>query len=53
MELDIHAAMVSFDVEYPQGNGQISSKRLLDSMTSPPDRYLVDDQRDYFSVIAR
>lgn len=53
MELDIHAAMVSFDLEYPQSNGQISSKRLLDSMTSPPDRYLVDDQRDYFSVIAR
>ncbi len=53
MELDIHAAMVSFDLEYPQSNGQISSERLLDSMTSPSDRYLVDDQRDYFSVVAR
>jgi phosphodiester glycosidase len=53
MELDIHAAMVSFDVEYPQRNGQVSSKRLLDSMTSPANRYLVDDQRDYFSVMAR
>ena len=53
MELDIHAAMVSLDIEHPQGGGSISSKRLLGSMTSPEDRYLVDDQRDFFYVVAR
>jgi hypothetical protein len=53
MELDIHAAMVSFNVEQPTGNGAVTSKRLLDSMTSPADRYLVDDQRDFFYVVAR
>jgi hypothetical protein len=52
MELDIHAAMVSFDIENPQG-GSVASKRLLDSMTSPANRYLIDDQRDYFYVVAR
>jgi hypothetical protein len=53
MELDIHAAMVSFDIEYPAGHSTVTSKRLLNSMTSPADRYLVDDQRDFFYVVAR
>jgi hypothetical protein len=52
MELDIHAAMVSFDIETPQG-GSVASRRLIESMTSPANRYLVDDQRDYFYVVAR
>ena len=52
MELDIHAAMVSFDIEHPQGS-TVSSKRLIESMTSPADRYLIDDQRDFFYVVAR
>jgi hypothetical protein len=53
MELDIHAAMVSFDIEQPTGNGAISSRRLISSMASPTDRYLVDDQRDFFYVVTR
>lgn len=52
MELDIHAAMVSFDIEHPQGGG-VTGQRLIESMTSPPDRYLTDDQRDFFYVVAR
>jgi hypothetical protein len=53
MELDIHSAMVSFDIEQPTGNGAITSRRLLQSMTSPADRYLIDDQRDFFYVVTR
>jgi hypothetical protein len=53
MELDIHSAMVSFDIEQPGPNGLVSGKRLLASMNSPSDRYLVDDQRDFFYVTAR
>jgi hypothetical protein len=53
MELDIHAAMVSFDIEQPTGNGAITSRRLITSMASPANRYLVDDQRDFFYVVTR
>jgi hypothetical protein len=53
MELDIHAAMVSFDIEQPGPGGAVTSRRLISSMTSPADRYLIDDQRDYFYVTAR
>jgi hypothetical protein len=53
MELDIHATMVSFDIEQPGGGGSMTSKRLLQSMNSPADRYLVDDQRDFFYVVTR
>ncbi|MGW6278539.1 phosphodiester glycosidase family protein [Kribbella sp. NPDC055071] len=52
MELDIHAAMVSFTIETPTTAG-VSSKRLLDSMNSPTDRYLVDDQRDFFYLTSK
>ncbi|MFG1912022.1 phosphodiester glycosidase family protein [Kribbella sp. NPDC048928] len=52
MELDIHAAMVSFDIEQPGANGVVNGKRLLGSMNSPANRYLVDDQRDFFYVTA-
>ena len=31
----------------------VSGKRLLDSMNSPSNRYLVDDQRDFFYVTTR
>jgi hypothetical protein len=53
MELDIHATMVSFDIEQPGRGGSMTSKRLLQSMNSPADRYLVDDQRDFFYVVTR
>ncbi|QNE22680.1 phosphodiester glycosidase family protein [Kribbella qitaiheensis] len=53
MELDIHAAMVSLDIEQPSGNGAVTSRRLISSMASPADRYLVDDQRDFFYVVTR
>lgn len=52
MELDIHSAMVSFDIERPGPNG-VTGERLLNSMNSPTDRYLVDDQRDFFYVTAK
>ncbi|MGC4939858.1 phosphodiester glycosidase family protein [Kribbella sp. DT2] len=53
MELDIHAAMVSFTIQQPGAGGSLVSKQLLPSMTSPTDRYLVDDQRDFFYVVTR
>ena len=53
MELDIHAAMVSFDIERPGPHGLVSGERLLDSMNSPSDRYLVADQRDFFYVTVK
>lgn len=53
MELDIHAAMVSFEIARPAGNGAVTGQRLLNSMASPTDRYLVDDQRDFFYVTAK
>ncbi|MGW7680897.1 hypothetical protein ACWGID_09185 [Kribbella sp. NPDC054772] len=52
MELDIHSAMVSFDIEQPGANGAVTGQRLLHSMNSPTDRYLVADQRDFFYVTA-
>jgi hypothetical protein len=53
MELDIHSAMVSFAIEQPGPNGTVTGKRLLDSMNSPTNRYLVDDQRDFFYVTTK
>jgi hypothetical protein len=52
MELDIHTAMVSFDLHRRGRDGAIVSRRLLDSMQSSADRYLTDDQRDFFYVTA-
>jgi len=52
MELDIHPSMVSFNIEQPGSNGAVTSKRLLESMGSQADRYLADDQRDFFYVVA-
>jgi hypothetical protein len=54
MELDIHSAMVSFNIEQPvSGNLSVNSRKLLPSMSSPVDRYLSADQRDFFYVVAR
>ncbi|TWD84609.1 hypothetical protein FB561_5803 [Kribbella amoyensis] len=53
LELDIHPAMVSFDIEQPSGSGGVTGRRLLGSMSSPSDRYLVADQRDFFYVTSR
>jgi hypothetical protein len=53
MELDIHSAMVSFDIEQPKASGGVTGRRLLSSMASGADRYLSADQRDFFYVTAR
>jgi hypothetical protein len=53
MELDIHSYMVSFNIEQPTAKRAITSRRLLGSMNSPADRYLHDDQRDFFYVVSR
>jgi hypothetical protein len=53
MELDIHPAMVSFDIEQPKAAGGVTGRRLLPSMASGADRYLSADQRDFFYVVAR
>ena len=38
MELDIHSAMVSFDIEQPGAHGTVTGMRLLGSMNSPSER---------------
>jgi hypothetical protein len=53
MELDIHSYMVSFNIEQQTAKGGITGRRLLGSMNSPADRYLHDDQRDFFYVVSR
>jgi hypothetical protein len=52
MELDIHTGMVSFNTYRPDVAGS-SPTKLLPSMPSPADRYLVPDQRDFFAVALR
>jgi hypothetical protein len=53
MELDIHSDMVSFNIEQPVGTLSVNSRKLLPSMSSPANRYLQADQRDFFYVVAR
>lgn len=53
MELDIHSTMVSFNLQRQGTDGAIVSRRLIDSMSSPADRYLTADQRDFFYVTAK
>jgi hypothetical protein len=53
MELDIHSDMVSFNIEQPVGKLSVNSRKLLPSMSSPANRYLQADQRDFFYVVAR
>ncbi|GAA2986861.1 phosphodiester glycosidase family protein [Actinokineospora diospyrosa] len=52
MELDIHTGMVVFTAYRPDSPGT-SPTRLLPGMSSPPDRYLVPDQRDFFAIALR
>ncbi|HZX09121.1 phosphodiester glycosidase family protein [Kribbella sp.] len=53
LELDIHPAIVSFNIDRPGANGAVTGQRLLQSMVPPANRYLVDDQRDFFYVTAK
>jgi hypothetical protein len=52
MQLDIHAALVTFNAFHPGPRGPIGEK-LLPAMTRPASRYLVADQRDFFALLAR
>jgi hypothetical protein len=52
MELDIHTGMVSFNTYRPDLPG-VAPVKLLPTMPSPADRYLVADQRDFFAVTMR
>ncbi|MDX3001799.1 hypothetical protein PWY87_08985 [Kribbella solani] len=53
LELDIHAAIVSFNIEQPGPNGTVTPRKLLNSMNPPANRYLVEDQRDFFYATAK
>jgi hypothetical protein len=48
MELDIHTGMTSFSSWAPSPTGGMSPTKLLPTMTSPANRYLVPDQHDFF-----
>ena len=52
MELDIHDGMVTFNTYRPDLPG-VAPLKLLPTMPSPADRYLVADQRDFFAVTMR
>jgi hypothetical protein len=52
MELDIHDGMVSFNTYRPDVTGA-APVTLLPNMSSPADRYLKADQRDFFAVTMR
>ncbi|MCW2690314.1 MAG: hypothetical protein JWR37_5204, partial [Mycobacterium sp.] len=52
MELDIHTGMVSFSSYRPDLAG-VAPVKLLPTMTRPADRYLVPDQRDFFTITLR
>jgi hypothetical protein len=52
MQLDIHAALVSFNAFTPGPKGPAGQK-LLAAMSRSADRYLIADQRDFFAVLAR
>ena len=52
MQLDIHAALVTFNAFHPGPHGPAGEK-LLPAMTRPASRYLVPDQRDFFALLAR
>lgn len=53
MELDIHPAMVSFNVFHADAAHPSRGHKLLPSMTRPADRYLTSDQRDFFYITAK
>jgi hypothetical protein len=50
MQLDIHAALVTFNAFHPGPRG-VAGEKLLASMTRPATRYLTSDQRDFFAVL--
>jgi hypothetical protein len=52
MQLDIHAALVTFNAFSPGPRGPTGEK-LVPAMSRPADRYLAADQRDFFAVLAR
>ncbi|SER93940.1 hypothetical protein [Actinokineospora terrae] len=52
LELDIHTGMVVFTAYRPDAP-TTAPTRLLPTMSSPPDRYLVPDQRDFFAIAMR
>lgn len=51
MQLDIHAALVTFNAFTPGPQGPVGEK-LIPAMNRPADRYLAADQRDFFAVLA-
>ena len=50
MELDIHHGMTFFSSWATDPAGTLSPAMLLPTMSSPPDRFLSSDQRDFFYV---
>jgi hypothetical protein len=50
MQLDIHAALVTFNAFRPGPTGPRGEK-LLPAMTRPRTRYLTPDQRDFFALL--
>ncbi len=55
MELDIHPAMVTFNLFHPAAGAPygLAAAKLLPDMTKPADRYLAPDQRDFLAVTVR
>ncbi|NMN99036.1 phosphodiester glycosidase family protein [Antrihabitans stalactiti] len=52
MELDIHQGMTFFSNWTTDSAGTLTATKLLPTMSSPPDRYLSSDQRDFFYLTA-
>ena len=50
MELDIHRGMTFFSSWTTDSAGTLTAAKLLPTMSSPPDRFLSSDQRDFFYV---
>ncbi len=55
MELDIHPAMVTFNLFHPAAGAPygLAAAKLLPDMTKSADRYLAPDQRDFLAVTVR
>ena len=52
MELDIHPGMTFFSSWTTDPAGTLTAAKLLPTMSSPPDRFLSSDQRDFFYLTA-
>jgi hypothetical protein len=48
MQLDIHPGKASCALWLPSSAGTPAPTNLLPTMSAPPSRYLVPDQRDFF-----